>query len=388
MTTDFDIAVVGAGIAGASAAAELAASARVVLLEMESQAGFHATGRSAAFFAAAYGSEVVRGITAASEHFYRTPPDGFTDLPLLHPRDALFIGRADQRPQLGEMKNDIPALIEVSAEAACVQCPIINSGYVADALRDDQGGDLDVDAILQAYLRLFRRRGGQLRCTQRVSALDYSNGRWTLRGNKQSLAVPIIVNAAGAWASSLGEQAGLKTLGLMPKKRTALLINPPPELDISGWPLVVDIDEEFYFKPDAGQLLISPADATPCEPCDAQADELDIAIAVDRFEKVTTLRVQCVNHSWAGLRTFAPDNNFVVGFDPRAEGFFWLAGQGGYGVQSAPALAQLTNALITGASLSSDFSTVVNYRSAVAPDRLIRDSQKEPLMSPGLIGAG
>ncbi|HAT26852.1 MAG TPA: FAD-dependent oxidoreductase [Gammaproteobacteria bacterium] len=372
MTAHFDIVIIGAGIAGVSVAAELAATAKVVVLEMEAQPGSHATGRSAAFFAAAYGSDVVRGITAACEHFYRSPPPGFTEVELLHPRDALFIARAGQSLQLDEMKRDIPALLQVSAVAACKQVPILDQRYVAAALRDDQGGDLDVDAILQAYLRLLKRRGGELRCRQRVTALNHHKGTWTLQLGNESIDAAIVVNAAGAWAAKLGELAGLKGLDLIPRKRTALLISPPADLDIGAWPLVVDVDEEFYFKPDAGQLLISPADATPCEPCDAQADELDIAIAVDRFEKATSFRVQRVNHSWAGLRTFVSDGNFVAGFDPRADGFFWLAAQGGYGVQSAPALAQLSNALITGASLVGDFSQLLSYCEAVAPDRLIK----------------
>jgi D-arginine dehydrogenase len=270
------------------------------------------------------------------------------------------------------MEREIPALLRVSPEAACKQVPVLDQRYVAAALRDDQGGDLDVDAILQAYLRLLKRRGGELRCRQRVTALNHHKGTWSLQLENESIDAAIIVNAAGAWAASLGELAGLEGFGLIPRKRTALLISPPADLDIGDWPLVVDIDEEFYFKPDAGQLLISPADATPCEPCDAQADELDIAIAIDRFEKATSIRIQRVNHSWAGLRTFVPDNNFVVGFDPRVDGFFWLAAQGGYGVQSAPALAQLSNALITGASLAGDYLQLLRYRDAVAPDRLIR----------------
>lgn len=377
MTEQVDIVVVGAGIAGSSAAAELAANARVVLLDMEAQPGFHATGRSAAYFAPSYGSAVVRGFTACSEHFYRKPPDGFSEVELIRPRDALFIARADQLGKLKEMEEEISTLQKLSAEASCAQVPILDSDYVAAALRDHSGGDLDVDAILQGYLRLFKLRGGQFLSGKRVEALRYSRGLWTIQSASYSISAPILVNSAGAWADVIAELAGVTSLGLQPMKRTAVLIDPNPsgdssqDIDINQWPLVVDVDEQFYFKPDAGQLLISPADETPCEPCDAQPDELDIAIALDRFQTATSLNVKRVNHSWAGLRTFSPDRNFVVGFDPRMTGFFWLAGQGGYGVQTAPGLAQLTSALIAGDTLSGEFSPLLGYVDDVAPGRLL-----------------
>jgi D-arginine dehydrogenase len=198
-----------------------------------------------------------------------------------------------------------------------------------------------------------------------------------LRCGDGFISAPVVVNAAGAWAGKVGELAGISGLGLQPMQRTAVLIDPNKsanqgeKLDVADWPLVVDIDEHFYFKPDAGLLLISPADESPRGPCDAQPEELDIAIAIDRFQKATQINVQRVEHSWAGLRTFSPDRNFIVGFDPRITGFFWLAGQGGYGVQSAPGLSQLTNSLLTGATLSADFSPVLSFREEVAPDRFL-----------------
>lgn len=377
MTEKFDIVIVGAGIAGSSAAAELAENADVLLLDMETQPGFHATGRSAAFFAPSYGNAIVRGITAASESFYRKPPKDFTSVELIHSRDALFIAREDQLAQLKEMRKEIPLLNPLSASEACVDVPILDREYVAAGLRDELGGDLDVDAILQGYLRLFKRRGGELMCKHKVKALYYSGGTWTLQTENQSVSAPILVNAAGAWADAVAELAGVTKLGLQPMKRTAVLIDPnqsndsAPNIDVSNWPLVVDVDEQFYFKPEAGQILVSPADETPCEPCDAQPDEIDIAIAIDRFEKATSLDIKRVNHSWSGLRTFAADRNFVVGFDPRLDNFFWLAGQGGYGVQTAPGLAQLTNSIITGAKLTKEFSPVLEYSNEVSPERLL-----------------
>ncbi|MBL4580508.1 MAG: FAD-binding oxidoreductase [Gammaproteobacteria bacterium] len=378
MTVEFDIVVVGAGIAGSSAAAELAANAKVLLLDMEAHPGFHATGRSAAFFAPSYGNAVVRGITAASEHFYRKPPEAFSKTELIRSRDTLFIARNDQLALLKEMENEIPLLSSLSGTEACSQVPILDHEYVAAGLSDGLGGDLDVDAILQGYLRLFKKRGGQLMCRKKVEALHYNRGVWSLQTESLVISTPILVNAAGAWADVVAELAGVTKLGLQPMKRTAVLIDPnqsdDPELDmdISNWPLVVDVEEQFYFKPGAGQILVSPADETPCDPCDAQPDEIDIAIAIDRFQKATSLGIKRVSHSWSGLRTFAPDRNFVVGFDPRLKNFFWLAGQGGYGVQAAPGIAQLANSIITGATLTQDFSPVLNYQNDVTPERLIK----------------
>ena len=371
MIQNADVIVIGGGIAGASAAAELAAHCRVILLEMESQPGFHATGRSAAFFAASYGNEVVRGITAASEPFFRSPPSDFTEVPLLQPRDCIFVGRADQQAQLDAMKADNPDLQSLSAEKVLQAVPILSQAYVARGLRDVLGGNLDVDAVLQGYLRLLKKRGGQLVCSEPVVAMNRSNGRWQLEGGKGQYAAPIVVNAAGAWVDPVAELAGLKGLGHSPMRRTALLIDPPEDMEIQHWPLLIDADEEFYFKPDAGLLLISPADETPSQACDAQAEELDIAIAIDRFEKATGLAPRRVNHRWAGLRTFAPDRTFVAGFDPRTEGFFWLAGQGGYGVQSAPGLSHLATALITGSQPPEHYQSVLAYVDDVSPARLL-----------------
>lgn len=373
MRQSADIIVIGAGIAGVSAAAELAAYAEVILLEMESQPGYHATGRSAAFFAAGYGNRVIRGITAASESFYRSPPQGFTQAQLLRPRDCLFIGRQDQLPQLAEMKADNTLLQVLSAEAVSRRVPILTTDYVSGALLDGRGGDLDVDAILQGYLRLFRARGGNLVLKQTVSALQRVDGRWHVQCEPKLFSAPIVVNAAGAWVDNIAILAGLGSLGIQPMRRTALLIDAPAGIDITDWPLVIDAAEGFYFKPDAGQLLVSPADETPSDPCDAQPEELDIAIAMDRFQDATGLQVRRINHRWAGLRTFAPDRTFVAGFDPRTEGFFWLAGQGGYGVQSAPGMAQLTTALVTDSQLSETFATVLAYVDDMTPERLIEE---------------
>ncbi len=371
MTESVDIMIIGAGIAGASAAAALAADAKVALLEMESQPGYHATGRSAAFFAGSYGSEVVRGITAASEQFYREPPGDFSTALLLRPRDAIFIARADQQDSQRQMQAEVTSLTPQVGGQLRGRVPILDPDYVLSGLLDDSGGDLDVDAILQGFLRRCKQRGGRVVCNSRIESLRYKGGVWEARSEDGSVSAPIVVNAAGAWAGQVGVMAGLSDLQLQPKRRTALLIESPEEFDVGDWPLVIDMDEQFYFKPDAGHLLVSPADETPLAACDASPDEMDLAIAIDRFEKATTLSVRRIQHKWAGLRTFAPDKNFVVGFDPRQAGFYWLAGQGGYGVQSAPGLAQLVHAQISGATLSEQFAPVLSFAEAVAPERFL-----------------
>ena len=350
MAASADIIIIGGGIAGVSAASELAAAARVIVLEREPRPGYHATGRSAAFFVVSYGNAAVRAITAASEPFYRSPPRGFTEVPLLRPRPCIFFGRPDQRGALLSFHDEVPSLQSLTPAQVRQRAPVILPGYLEGGLLDITGGDLDVDAILQGFLRRLRARGGELYSAREVRGLSRSNGLWEVVTGDETLTAPVVVNAAGAWVDEIARLAGLEPLGLQPKRRTAMLLDAPPGHDIADWPLMVNVEEEFYFKPDAGALLLSPADETPSPPCDAQPEELDVALAVDRFETATGLEVSRVTHRWAGLRTFAPDKTFVVGFDPRTEGFFWLAGQGGYGVQTSPGMSKLAAALLTGSS--------------------------------------
>jgi D-arginine dehydrogenase len=366
-----EIVVIGAGIAGASAAAELAAQARVVLLEMEAQPGYHATGRSAAYFAAAYGKKAVRDFTGCCEAFFRSPPAGFSAVPLMRSRDCVFFGRADQAESLQAMRDDNPMLEALDPAALRRRVPVFAAGYLQGALREPRGGDLDVDALLQGYLRLLRARGGEVGTARRVTGLRRVAGAWQVTAAGETYEAPVVVNAAGAWADAVAALAGLAPLGIRPLRRTALTIDPPDGIDIADWPNLIDADEAFYFKPEAGHILISPADETPSEPCDAQPEDLDVAIGVDRFEQATGFDVRRVRSSWAGLRSFAPDRVFVAGFDPRAEGFYWLAGQGGYGIQSAPALAELTRYLVQGAEPRPGYAAILPHVDAVAPDRLL-----------------
>ncbi|MEE4216448.1 MAG: FAD-binding oxidoreductase [Xanthomonadales bacterium] len=368
-----DIIVVGAGIAGASAAAEMAAEAAVVMVDMESQPGYHATGRSAAYFATSYGKRIVQEITASCESFLLDPPAGFTEVDLLLPRDNMFFARGDQAESLAALAAKNPHLEAVDETTIRERVPVFRPGYLHGGLWDRKGGDLDVDALLQAFVRQFRIRGGQLYSRHRVTRIDRVGGQWIVTAGERQFSAPVLVNAAGGWVEEIAGLAGLGSLGIKPFRRTALTIEAPAGVDISGWPEMVDVDEDFYFKPDAGLIMISPADETATRPADVQAEEIDVAMGVHRFEQATGLDIRQVRARWAGMRTFAPDRLFVAGFDPRAEGFFWLAGQGGVGVQSSPAMARLASYLVTGAEPEGDFAAVKQYIDELAPDRLLYD---------------
>jgi D-arginine dehydrogenase len=345
----FDIAVIGAGMAGASVASALSSTHRVLLLEQEDQPGYHATGRSAAVFTAIYGNETVRALSRASREFLTAPPEGFADHALVSPLGNMFVARADQLGRLEAFfaRPDIARLTTwLDAAATRGLCPLLAEPYVAASVYEPGALAIDVDALHQGYLRAFRRNGGALATRSRLEGLDYLEGRWILRTATGVFASAIVVNAAGAWADWVAAMPGSRAGYVKPFRRTAVLVDPPADMEIARWPFVMDIDEDFYFKPDAGALLLSPADETPCEPCDAQPHEWDIAVAVDRVCTATTLQVRRIRHSWAGLRTFTRDRLPIAGPDRDLPAFYWLAGQGGYGIQTAPALAHLLAARI------------------------------------------
>ena len=346
-----DVIVIGAGIAGAGVAAHLAEHARVILLERESQPGYHSTGRSAALFSEIYGNEHVRALSRASRDFFFRPPRDFTHIDLVKPRGTLFLATREQESLIETMLQQpgVAQLTEfIDTRTAREKCSILDGNKVAGGLFESASQDIEVHELHQGYLRQFRARGGVQFGSTEVDGLEYANGGWNLSSGKLRFGAPYIVNAAGAWADEVAALAGLAPLALTPKLRTAALVPVPAALGVAKFPIVIDIAEQFYFKPDAGDLLVSPADETPVAPCDAQPDEFDIAVAIDRIEQVTTLQINRVTHRWAGLRTFAPDKTPVMGWDERATGFFWLAGQGGYGIQTAPALSELAAASILG----------------------------------------
>jgi D-arginine dehydrogenase len=356
MTHDFII--IGAGIAGASLAYELAQSSRVCLLEGEARPGLHATGRSAALFAPTYGGREIRAITRASRAFFASPPAGFGEHRLLARRGCLYIARDDQRERLRRMAEGIRAsggeVASISAAEALERVPRLRRDYIAEAAYDAEAMDIDVDALQQGFLRGARAAGATLVVRHWLRVAWRQNGDWSVALSDREVRAPVLVNAAGAWADEVAGICGARPLGLQPLRRTALLVDAPDGVDVRAWPTVIDADEMFYFKPDAGKLLLSPADETPDSPGDAQPDDLDVAIGVDRVQAALDLDVRRVSHRWAGLRTFCPDRVPVVGYDAQVPGFFWCAGQGGYGIQTAPALARVAAALARQEALPAD----------------------------------
>jgi D-arginine dehydrogenase len=367
-----DIIVVGAGIAGASVAAHLAETRRVVVIEREDRPGYHSTGRSAALFTEIYGNPSIRALTRASRRFLFEPPAGFTDGSLTHPRGCLYIATAAQLQSLREfasLPDVLPATRRVDGAEAQALCPVLRDEYVAGALYEPDSSDIEVHALHQGYLRLFRRREGRLLTNAPVEALERAGHGWTVRAGGETLTATVIVNAAGAWADEVAALAGIARVGLTPRRRTAVLVDPPPGVSVTRWPFVNDIDEQFYFKPEAGSLFLSPADETPAEPGDAQPDEWDIAAAVERVEMATTLQIKRLKARWAGLRTFSPDRTPVVGYSREIEGFFWLAGQGGYGIQTAPALSRAAAALVQELPLPHDLTAAGVDAAHLSPER-------------------
>ncbi len=354
-----DIVIVGAGIAGVSAAHALADLGTVWLLEREEQAGYHTTGRSAAVFAPAYGNAPIRKLTRASQTFYEQQAGGLASHPVLTSRGELLIARQDQRAALDRAERalapELDALTRLDRDGALEKLPPLDPTYVAEALFDPSAADMDVAAIHQGFLNGFRKRGGRLQLDAELLALDAQGDGWLVHTKQGSIKTGLLVNAAGAWADVVAGLAGLPPIGLLPKRRTAFIFDPETSIEPS-WPLFCDVDEQFYAKPCAGLMLGSPADETPQPPADVQPEEWDVALAVDRLERATTWQIKTLPRRWAGLRSFVPDQTPVVGRDLRTPSFFWLAGQGGYGIQTAPAMATLTRALITNSDLPSDLA--------------------------------
>jgi D-arginine dehydrogenase len=366
--------VIGAGIAGASVACELAGTHRVLLLERESQPGYHTTGRSAALFTETYGNAVMRAFTRASKSFLLHPPPGFAPAPFLSPRGSLFVARQEQVQRLQQLADECSALVGnlvwCTGEELRARVPCFTPEQASAGLFEPDAMDIDVHALHQAFLRGLTARGGRLVCNADVRALDRQAGLWRVSTSAGEFSATLLVDAAGAWVDEVGTLAGAKPVGLVPKRRTAITFDPPAGLAIERWPLVIDADEQWYFKPDAGRILASPADETPSPPCDAQPDEYDIAVLVDRLARFTTLQVSRIVARWAGLRSFVADKTIVAGFDDQVPGFFWLGGQGGYGIQTSPAVARAAAALLRGEPIPADMADLGIDAPALSPRRL------------------
>ena len=373
MAETADLIVIGAGMAGAAVAAHLAAQRRIILLERESQPGYHSTGRSAALFTETYGNRAIRILTGAGRAFYEAWAEGFAEHPILKPRGALMFAMPGQEAELDAAWDDLssldPRVRRLDAAAARAMVPVLRPDQIIGAVFEPDAMDIDVHELHQGYLRRLRQCGGRIVTDAEVLALARDAGAWTASTPAGDFAAPVVVNAAGAWADALAALAGLPPVGLVPKRRTALTIAPPAGVDSGAWPMTLDVAETFYFKPDAGRLLVSPADETPMAPCDVQPDELDIAIAVDRLMRATTIEVTRVERKWAGLRSFVADKTTVCGFDPLADGFFWLAGQGGYGIQTAEGMARCAASLIDGAGLPPEIAAKGLQAAVLSPAR-------------------
>jgi D-arginine dehydrogenase len=351
MTDRFDIIIVGAGIAGASLAAELAGDAHVLLLEREAAPGVHATGRSVAFWSETYGGPAIQPLTVASLPLLRDPDPAFGDRPFLSPRGELHIGRAEDAPLRAAMIADFAGrdiiVVPREADALAGRVPGLRDQWVI-GLEEPGTMDIDVAALHGACLRRFARRGGVLRTEAGFSAARREAGGWAVEAGGEALRCDLLVNAAGAWADDVAIRSGVAPLGIAPLRRSvAQLRVDPPAAD--SLPLVMDLRGGFYFKSvGGGRIWLTPHDETPSPPCDAAPEEIDIARAIDRFQQAVDWRVLAVERRWAGLRSFAPDRLPVYGRDARTPAFFWFAGQGGFGIQTAPAAALLGRALVTG----------------------------------------
>jgi D-arginine dehydrogenase len=369
-----DFLVIGGGIAGASVAFFLAPHGRVTLLEREGQPGYHSTGRSAALFDESYGSPQVNALTRASRAFFEAPPAGFCDVPLLSPRGAMTVAEHGQEAALQDyweqLQRSTPGASLLNAEQACAIIPVLRPEKVLGATLNLDPADMDVDALHHGYLRGLTRSGGSVVCHAEVTALACQNGQWQVQAGGQTYMASVVINAAGAWADVVAQLASVQPLGLQPKRRSAMIFAPPDGLDCRHWPMAFGVAEDWYFKPDAGALLGSPANVDPVEPQDVQPEELDIATAIYAIEQVTTLQIRRPSRTWAGLRSFVADGDLVGGFEPHVPGFFWLAGQGGYGVMTSPAMGEACAAIARGQAIPAHLTAFGLTPEMLSPRRL------------------
>lgn len=368
----FDVVIIGGGIVGTSLAYALGGTAKVAILEAETQLGYHATGRSAALFSGAYGSEFVWRLSRCARPFLEAPPDGFVEAPLLKPRGTLYIAAGAAVAALKAFHAHASTLVphlEFGDEAFVRSLvPALRTEFIEAGLLDRAASDIEVALLHEGFIRGAKAAGAQIFTGVRVDSIVRDGTSWRVHAGDSCWTSPVVVNAAGAWADQVAATAGVRRVGLAALRRTMITVEAPVRYDTARWPLVTDLEESFYFKPDAGRLLISPGDETPLEPCDAAPEEWDVAVAADRLETLTDIPVRRILSRWAGLRTFAPDRLPVVGFDGAAPGFFWLAGLGGFGVQTSPALGRLAAAMIAG--------------------RDIPDDLRDAGIDPGALGAG
>jgi D-arginine dehydrogenase len=349
--TSPDVLIVGGGIAGLSAAAALSKHARVTVLEAEEQVGYHSSGRSATMLHYALGDRLVRALTLASRPFFDHPPAEFTDIPLGRRMPVLIHARDDEREALDALERELSLFVQLErldARGVHELCPLLKDDAV-HGIADRNGIRLDPHALLQGNLKQLRGRGGELITGQRIASIVRTGSAWSVTSERgDRFAAPILINAAGSWADQVAQMAGVRPLGLEPKRRTIITFDAPSETELDGLPFAKTVGDELYFAPESGRLFASPMDEVPSEPCDAQPDEYEVALAAYRMEQRTNVKVERIHSRWAGLRTFTPDRHPAAGFAPDSDQFFWLAGQGGFGLQTSPAMAAIVESLVAG----------------------------------------
>ena len=349
-----DFAVIGGGIAGVSAAAHLSSHGSVTLFEMETSLAYHTSGRSAAMLVENYGSAGARPLVKAARPFLEHPPEGSVDGPLLAPRPVMWVSpkQGASRLQAIADKGRLHGAdsVMLSADEVMERMPLIDPKWVGGGLLEPSGADIDVAALHQAYVRVARSNDVEILPDTPVTSIDRSGSGWKLTAGDHSMVVGALVNASGAWGDQVAEMAGVEPLGLQPMRRTAFMV--PGNIEHAHLPMVVDVDENWYLKPDGVQHLCSLAEEVPSEPMDVKPRMEDVALAIERINEATTIDIRTVNSQWCGLRTFSPDRDLVIGDDPTAPGFFWLVGQGGIGIQTSPAYGSLLASLVTETALS------------------------------------
>lgn len=348
---NYDIVIIGGGIAGLSLAYFLSPHRSVAVLEREEAIGYHSTGRSAAEFVLRYNAAEICQLATISKGFFDRPPEGFSDVPLLRQRGGVMIASAEKLQRfeklLAEERAFTPEIERLTKDEAIARVPILKAEYVAATFYDPNFWDIEVENLLQGYVKGARRNGCEILERQEILGAQHDGPAWLLRTAGGEIGAKIVVNAAGAWADPIATLFGVKPAGIVPHRRTAITVDLPAGVDAANLPEINEIDEAFYMKPEGGRLLASPADATPCEASDVQPEEIDVAWAAHYVEEATTINVQRIAKSWAGLRSFSPDRLPVIGFGAERPDFFWLAGQGGYGILTSPALGALAASLLT-----------------------------------------
>lgn len=366
-----DFVVVGGGIAGVSAAANLAPYGRVTLLEMENSLAFHTTGRSAALFTINYGGPGSRPLGLASRHFLENPPEGSADAPLLTKRGSLWVAKESQMKHLAQVAEEGvlsgAGSETISPEEVIDLAPMLKIELLGGGIYEESAMDIDVAGLHQAFVRIMRRHGGKIETGNPAIRLARKGSGWEVTTAKATIECDAVVNASGAWGDRVAAMAGVEPIGLQPMRRTAFMV--PGSPDFSDVPMVANVDHDYYFRPDGVQLLCSLAEENPDDPSDARPRMEDVALAIERINEVSTLGIRTVNSQWTGLRTFAPDRDMVIGEEPSAPGFFWLVGQGGTGIMTSPAYGALVASMITRSSMPEELVTAGVNPAITSPER-------------------